>query len=512
MRLLEFWTTREFLDAVIRHIMLVIISVSAAIAVGIPAGVFAYRKPSIGRTLTGFTNIVQTIPSLALFGFLIPIPFIGGIGIRAALIVLILYALLPIIQTTLSGLKNVAPGLREAGAALGMTESQVLLWVELPLARTSILAGIRVATVICVGTAAIAAAIGAGGLGEYIFRGVASVDSTIILAGAIPAAILALIADFSLNQIEKASTPGHKTRFALSFLSRIAIAAIAVIVLSSYLFFSLNKESKIVVGSKNFTEQIILGEIIAQLIETKTDLKVERKFNLGDTLVCETALRSGDLDIYTEYTGTAFASIFKHALVENGRRLSSDKVSVKVADDYASSGRTMLDPLGFNNTFVILVRGEDAHNLKLKNISDIKPYLSNWIGGFGNAFLDREDGYRGLVKAYDLQFSRPPLAMDVSLTYRALADKQVDVISGDATNGLIAKLNLVALEDDKHYFPPYVAVPVIRIEVLNQYPQLRSLIDKLSITDDDMRRMNADVDVNGRNVKDVAKQFLKEKF
>ncbi|HEY9434671.1 MAG TPA: ABC transporter permease, partial [Blastocatellia bacterium] len=204
MRLIEFWLnhSREFLDAIFRHLALVAASTGIAVAVGVPLGVVSYRNPRVGAPLVGLANVVQTIPSLAMFGFLIPMPLIGGIGAKAAVIALILYALLPVIRTTASGLKSIDPSAREAGLAMGMTGRELLYQVELPLARTAILAGVRVATVVGVGTATIAAAIGAGGLGEYIFRGVASVDSVMILAGAIPAAALALVADLTLTWLE----------------------------------------------------------------------------------------------------------------------------------------------------------------------------------------------------------------------------------------------------------------------------------------------------------------------
>ncbi|MGH9854827.1 MAG: ABC transporter permease, partial [Blastocatellia bacterium] len=205
MRLIEFWLNHggEFLNAILRHLALVAASTGVAVALGVPLGVVSYRNPRLGSPLIGVANVAQTIPSLAMFGFLIPLPLVGGIGAKAALIVLILYALLPVMRTTVSGLKGIDPAVREAGLAMGMTDRQLLYQVELPLALSAIIAGVRVATVVGVGTATIAAAIGAGGLGEYIFRGVASVDGTVILAGAIPAALLALIADFALGRMER---------------------------------------------------------------------------------------------------------------------------------------------------------------------------------------------------------------------------------------------------------------------------------------------------------------------
>jgi len=507
MRLIEFWLNHsgEFLDAILRHLALVVASTGIAVAAGVPLGVISYRNPRVGAPLVGLANVVQTIPSLAMFGFLIPMPLIGGIGAQAAVIALILYALLPVIRTTASGLKSIDPSAREAGLAMGMTGWELLYQVELPLARTAILAGVRVATVVGVGTATIAAAIGAGGLGEYIFRGVASVDSVMILAGAIPAAALALAADIALTWLEQWFAPDRAKSGKLRVGAVTTAAAAALLLVIGGLIWSERSGGRIVIGSKDFTEQVILGELLAQTIERSTNIKVQRKFNLGDTLVCETAMRAGDLDLYVEYTGTALTAIFKQPVI-----LDSAEVNRRVDAGYAATGRVMLPALGFNNTYVILTRGDEARKLGLKTISEAAKYAPKWRAGFGSAFLDREDGYRGLIQAYGLKFREAPLAMNLSLTYRALADGQVDLISGDATNGLISKLDLYPLEDDRRYFPPYHAVPVIRGETLNRHPEMRAVFDRLAgkISDQEMRRMNYEADVERRDVSSVVKAFL----
>ena len=205
----RFWLThrQELATLVGQHVLLVVVSTAIAVAIGVPLGVFAARRPRLASPLVGIANIVQTVPSLAMFGFLLPVPLIGGIGARAALAVLVLYALLPIVRSTIIGINGIDRSVREAGVAMGMTQRELLRQVEFPLALPSIIAGVRVAAVVGVGSATIAAAIGAGGLGQYIYRGLSMVDTTVILAGAIPAAVLALLADWGLGWVEQKLSP-----------------------------------------------------------------------------------------------------------------------------------------------------------------------------------------------------------------------------------------------------------------------------------------------------------------
>src|SRR5437667_2100380 len=368
MNILNFmWANRsDVWRLTIEHVVMVGIAILLATAIGIPVGIFMTRKPRLSRPILAFANIVQTIPRLALFGFLIPIPFIGGIGARTAVIALTLYSLLPIIRNTFTGISGVDPAIREAGRGMGMTDAQLLWKVEIPLALGIIFAGIRVATVIAIGVATIAAAVGAGGLGMFIFRGVSMVDSRLILAGAIPAAALALIADFGLGAVQR--------RF-----SKLLCLLLVVVTVCSC------SPERIVVGSKNFTEQVILGEMLAQQIERKTGLQVDRRLNLGGTLVCHQALTAGQIDTYVEYTGTGLTAILKEPT-------SSDSTHVYDAVKAAYKSRFGIDwtqPLGFNNTFAVIVRKTDAERLGLKTISDAAPHTANWTAGFGYEFIER---------------------------------------------------------------------------------------------------------------------------
>lgn len=499
-----FWSTHasELLTLARQHVLLVALSTSAAVIVGLPAGVLAARRPELGRPLLLIANIAQTIPSLALLGFLLPLPFIGGVGPRTALVALTLYALLPVVRMTVAGLKGIDRSIIEAGVAMGMTPQQLLTMVELPLALPSIVAGIRVAAVVGVGTATIAAAIGAGGLGEYIFRGLSMVDSTIILAGAIPAALLALTADGLLAGLEHTLRTGHRAgRHLVVTGGTVVLAVVAIGGVDAVRGLG---SGAVVIGSKNFTEQVILGEILAQAVEAE-GTPVVRRLNLGGTFICDQALRSGDIDAYVEYTGTAVTAVFDAEVPKD-----SSSALARTRALYAEAGVTVGPPLGFNNTFAILVRSSDAQRLDLTTIDDLQRVAGSWIPGFGYEFLQRADGFPGLTAAYGLAFGGAPRAMDLSLIYRAVADGQIDVTAGDATSALIDALDLTPLEDTRRYFPPYDAVPVVRTSALHAHPALQRALARLAgrLPEREMRALNRAVDVDKQDVRDVAARFL----
>ncbi|PZO36559.1 MAG: glycine/betaine ABC transporter substrate-binding protein [Pseudanabaena frigida] len=482
---------------------------TVAIAIGIPLGILITRKPRFAPAILGIANALQTIPSLAIFGFLISVPFLGGIGKVPAIVALTVYALLPLIRNTYIGIENIDPAIREAGKGMGMTDWQLLTQVELPLASGVILAGIRVATVISVGIATIAAAIGGGGLGVFIFRGISTVNNQLILAGAIPAALIALGADFGLGLLEKQLN--QKTALKLGFNRRLAIilGVITAIIVISVAFSFQATASTIIIGSKNFTEQVILGELLSQQIETKTKLKVDRRFNLGGTFICHEAVKAGQIAGYVEYTGTAFTAVLKQDPISDPQA-----VYTKVKEDYSKNfNLEVLPSLGFNNTFAIAIRGEDARRFNIKTISQASQYTSQWQAGFGYEFLERADGYAGLAKAYGLKFAKPPQQMEIGLMYQALAQKKVDLIAGNSTDGLIPVLDLFILEDDKNYFPPYQAVPIFNQATLQKYPEVRTSINKLAglISNEDMQKMNYQVDNQSRPVEVVVREWLKSK-
>ena len=490
------------------HVLLVAVSTAIAAAIGIPLGILAARRPALSRPIVGFANLTQTIPSLALFGFLIPLPFIGGIGTRTALVALTLYAVLPILRATITGLQGVAPAVVESAVAMGLTPQQVLWQVEWPLALPSIVSGLRVAVVIGVGTATIASAIGAGGLGDYIFRGLAMVDATVILAGALPAAGLAVIADALLAAAGRVADPRRRSRSGVALVVALSLVAVG----GAWFTTGSSARADVVVGSKNFTEQVVLGELIAQTIERHTNLKVERRLNLGGTAIAHEALLSAGIDVYVEYTGTSLTAIFKEPPAND-----SNQVFARVRDRYAALGLTLLPKLGFNNTFAVLVRGSDAQRAGLKQVSDLRDFrlkpeatTPDWHAGFGYEFLERPDGWPGLSATYGLRVADAPRVMDLNLIYRAVAAGELDVTAGDATSGQIEALHLVALEDDQHYFPVYDAAPVARATLLLEHPEvaraLRTLDGRISAAQ--MRRMNYAVDGEKQDPAVVARAFL----
>ena len=509
----------ELLTLLRQHVWLVFVSTLIAVAIGIPTGILLTRKRSLRSPVLGIANVMQTIPSLALFGFLIPLRYVGGIGMRTAVVALVLYSLLPIIRNTVTGILGVDPNVREAAVAMGMTGRQILWQVELPLAMSVIITGVRVALVIAIGVATIAAAVGAGGLGVFIFRGIRQFDNNLLLAGALPAALLALTADFGLGLVERHFSIGHRRKAgATSARKTFAVAAttaIVVAVITGVYLGSRNSRSpgsqpqgaRVVVGSKDFTESAILAEIVAQLLETR-GVAVERKFELGGNLPHD-ALLGGRIDLYPEYTGTSYTAILKHPPITDPRA-----VYEQVKKEYAEKFKVAVsEPLGFDNTFAILVRGAEARRLNLKTISDAAPQARNWRAGFGQDFMSRADGYPGFAKAYGLKFADQPREMDLSLTYIALASKQVDLIAGNSTEGRIAALDLVQLEDDRHYFPPYEGLYLVRSDSLLRVPALSEVLAKLAhaISTEEMRQLNYEVDANKRGQAEVVREWLKRK-
>lgn len=299
-----------------------------------------------------------------------------------------------------------------------------------------------------------------------------------------------------------------------SLLQSAHIAVLLLLVLLSLIVVastscSPSHSNRIVIGSKNFTESLILGELVAQMIEAHSSLKVERRFYLAGTYICHQAVLAGRIDVYPEYTGTALTAILKEKPVGDERA-----VYQRVKGEYENRfGLTLGPGFGFNDTFAMEIRGEEARRLKIRTLSQAGAFAPRWRAGFGYEFMERPDGYRGLVATYGLHFAEQPRVMDLGLLARALSDHQIDLAAGNTTDGLIPALDLFVLEDDLHYFPPYEAAPVIREKTMSEHPEVGRAIAQLAgkINDEDMRRLNFAVDGQHQDVKDVAREFLQRK-
>jgi osmoprotectant transport system permease protein len=328
-------------------------------------------------------------------------------------------------------------------------------------------------------------------------------DNNLLLAGALSAALLALIADFSLGLIEKRFTSTGKRKS----LRNVVVATVLILVAGGAVLWGSGKrdkaDNKVTIGSKDFTESALLAEIVAQMLEAR-GVTVERRFELGGNLPHE-ALVSGTLDLYPEYTGTSYTAILHHAPVSDPRRVY-DETKKEYLEKFNIG---VSAPLGFENTFAILVRGDEARRLNLKTISDAAPHAKNWRAGFGQDFMSRADGYPGFSKAYGLKFAEVR-EMDLSLTYIALSSRQVDLIAANSTDGRIATLDLFQLADDRRYFPPYEAVYLVRQDTFDRVPALREVLASLAnaISTEEMRRLNYEIDGNRRDLKEVIREWI----
>jgi osmoprotectant transport system permease protein len=507
----------EILSLLLEHIQLTIIAVLIAVIIGVPLGILITKNKKLANAVIGFANLTQAIPSLAILGFLIPVI---GIGSAPAITMVVLYSMLPIIKNTYTGITNINPDMLEAAKGLGMTSGQTLKLIKIPLAMPVMMAGIRMAAVTAVGLMTIAAFVGAGGLGYLVFSGIQTVDNNLILFGAIPAAVLALVIDWITGKIEEATMPNGikksdgtmKVRRTSSNKNRkrnIVIASIlAIAVVGGVIVSSIsNNSNKITIGSKNFTEQIILGNMLQQLIEDKTDIDVQTKLNLGGTQVAFNALKSGGIDMYVEYTGTGYVNILN--ITEPNS--NTDEVYNVMKDRFkADFGIDVLNPMGFNNTYAMAVSKETADKYNLKTVSDLAKVSGELIAGPTIEFANREDGLLGLNKAYNMNF-KTVNPVDGGLRYTALNSNETQVIDAFTTDGLIEQFKLTVLEDDKSFFPPYHAVPIVKEETLEKFPELRGVLGELDgkLTDEKMRKLNYEVDVNKRDAKVVANEFLK---
>lgn len=507
---------QQILSLTLEHIQLTAISVGFAILIGVPLGILISYIKKLNKPVIGVANVIQAIPSMALLGF--AIPFLG-IGTLPAVVMVILYSLLPIIKNTFTGIQNINPSTIESAKGIGLKKWQILFKVQIPLALPVIMTGIRISAVTAVGLMTMAAFIGAGGLGFLVFSGIRTVNNNQILAGALPACILALLVDFFIGIVEKLVTPVslQKTgnikekdirnkKYQKAFVAVTSILLVVVLVYTS-ITGRIQSDKVITIGSKDYTEQHILGHIFSDLIEENTDITVERKINLGGTQVCFSALKSSDIDIYFDYSGTAYGDTLNYPPISDMEEVYN---TVK-ADFKEQFGIDVLKQMGFNNTYVLAVTKETAEKYNLSTISDLAKVANKLEAGTTLEFLNRDDGIPGLTKHYNFTF-KDTIGLDGSPRYIALTNKETDVVDAFSTDGLLKKFDLVTLEDDKNFFPPYYAIPLMREEIAEEYPELIPLIEELGavLTDEVMVDLNYKVDEEGMEPTVVAREFLIE--
>ena len=505
----------QIFSLTLEHIRLTAIAVGISILLGVPLGILICYVKRLNKPVLGVASVVQAIPSMAMLGF--AIPFLG-IGTLPAIVCVILYSLLPIIKNTATGIESINPQMVEAAEGIGLTRFQILTKIQIPLALPVIMAGVRISAVTAVGLMTIAAFIGAGGLGYLVFSGIRTVNNNQILAGAIPACLLALLVDFLLGLVEKLVTPvsmqktnpkAHlsiqKTRrLQKGFLGVCAVLLAGVFCVNLFTAKPVGKKT-ITIGGKDFSEQMVLTNLLADYIEEKTDIDVVRKENLGGTQVCFSALKSNDIDLYVEYSGTAYGDLLGHEPVSDVQKVYRD-VKKEMKEKY---GIECLEQMGFNNTYTLAVTPATARKYRLQTISDLAKVGNRLRAGTTLEFLNRGDGLPGLLKKYDFRFLKTT-GLDGSPRYVALENGETDVADAFATDGLLKKFGLVALKDDKNFFPPYYAMPVVRSETLEKYPEMAPVLKELGphLTDSVMMDLNYQVDEEQKQPKDVARDFL----
>jgi osmoprotectant transport system permease protein len=498
--------TFPLLQKTIEHISLTIFALMAALIIAVPLGIWIAHSAFLRTTVLKVGSINQTIPSLAMLAFLVP--FVG-LGVVPTIVVLTFYAIYPILRGTYTGLKGVPAECIEAADGLGFSYYNKLFSVELPLALPVIISALRVAGAMTIGITTIAAFIGAGGLGDFIVQGLSLNDTSLILLGSIPAAILALVFDYGVSNREtQLQHGGTKT----SFVAKLFLVLTCLVILYALgsLFvkeFTSREKNTITVASKNFTEQNILAEIMAQLIEQKTNLKVTRKLNLGTTAIVHEALVRGEIDIYAEYTGVAYVTILKQPMKEKGYDIFAD-VKAAYKNKY---NMVWLEPFGFSNSQSLAVKKSFAQAHQLNSISDLARISQTLEIAAPPDFLKRPDGLPGLTTAYGFKFKRI-IQVDPILMYVALDNKNVDVIAAFTTDGKLKKYDVVTLIDDKGMYPPYVAAAVVRATTLESYPEIQEALKPVfgAITNEKMMSLNYKVEVEGLSFKEVARQFVAE--
>ena len=492
-----------FLNLTVEHILISLLAISIASVLGIILGIIISEYRRFSGLILGTVNILYTIPSIALLGFFITIT---GVGNTTALIALIIYALLPIIRSTYTGIVNINPLIIEASEGMGSTKLQQLFKVKLPLALPVLMSGIRNMVTMTIALAGIASFVGAGGLGVAIYRGITTNNSAMTFLGSLLIAILALIFDFILGIIEKRLTNHKRTKYKVNF--KLIILGLFIIIFGAYFSLNSKKDKTINIATKPMTEGYILGQMLTELIEQDTDLKVNMTTGVGGgTSNIHPAMLKGEFDLYPEYTGTSWEAVLKKEGSYDESKF--DELQKEYKEKY---NLEYVNLYGFNNTYGLAVNRDIAEKYNLKTYSDLAAVSNNLIFGAEYDFFEREDGYKELQKVYNVNFKKQ-IDMDIGLKYQAMKDKKIDVMVIFTTDGQLAISDVVVLEDDKKMYPSYRAGTVVRSEILSKYPELKPVLEKLNniLDDKTMADLNYQVESEGKKPEDVAREYLQEK-
>ncbi|SDN32621.1 ABC transporter permease/substrate-binding protein [Alkalicoccus daliensis] len=492
------------INALWEHIEMSLISLLIAVFIAVPLGIFLAMYKKGAEPVIGTTAVIQTIPSLALLGFLIP--FVG-IGTMPAIIALSAYALMPILRNTYTGVKGVDPALSEAARGMGMNYGQQLMKVMLPLAMPTIMAGIRTGMVLIVGTATLAALVGAGGLGDLIMTGLNRSNNYYILLGAIPAALLALFFDAVLRITERKSSGSSITPIFIVVLAAVLVVATPNVLQALNL--AEDEPEEIVIAGKIGAEPEIVINMYKLLIEEETDYEVILEPGLGQTDIVFQALLNEDIDGYFEFTGTAITNLLNEEPVSNDEQEAYEQAREGMLEEF---NLVFLEPMAYQNTYALAITEEMAEETGVETISDLTAIEDELTAAFTFEFADRDnDGYPGVQEVYGLDINDVQ-TMDPGLRSEALVAGDVDLIDAYSTDSYMIRYNLVTLEDDENLFPPFNGAPLFREDVLMEFPEIENILNQLGgrISEEEMMEMNYQVDVEDADEEEVARNYLIE--
>ena len=484
--------------ALFEHLQISLLSLLLAVFIAVPLGIILVKLPKLKEWLLQLTGVFQTIPSLALLGLFIPVL---GIGKIPAVTALVIYALFPVLQSTITGLDSVDKNLQEAAEAFGMNRLERLRKFELPLAMPVIVSGVRTAAVLIVGTATLGALIGAGGMGSFILLGIDRNNTALILIGAISSAFLAILMNIVIKYLENKS------------LKKILISLIALITATALSFIPsiapMMNSRRLLVAGKLGPEPEILINMYKELIEANSDIKVKLEPNFGKTSFLYEALKNKQIDIYPEFSGTITSSLLKNQV-----QVSNDPLEVYEAarEGILNQDKLVyLKPMEYQNTYALAVKKDYANKYDLKTISDLSKVEDSAVAGFTLEFNDRDDGNKGLKSLYKLELNVKTL--EPNLRYQAINGGNVQIVDAYSTDSELIEYDLVVLEDDKQLFPPYQGAPLMRKDTLEKYPKLEEILNKLAgqISAEEMSRMNYQVKVDKRSASEVAHEYLVNK-